>query len=156
MSLRLWLSLAAPGCCSQDGIQYGSALVDHLVIRKTDDAITVIFELLGSTRIVFSLVLMDLSIYLNDQSDFGTAEVNDIRTQWMLATELQTGETTGAKTLPQQRLGRRHMLPEHTRHPVTLATRPAYSAARRLTPVHASDCLLRTPPLPALGEGVGG
>ncbi len=156
MSLRLWLSLAAPGCCSQDGIQDGSVFVDHRIVAEAYDVIAVVFDLFRTSRVVFSLVLMDLSIYLNDQSDFGTAEVNDIRTQWMLATELQTGETTGAKTLPQQRLGRRHMLPEHTRHPVALATRPAYSAARRLTPVHASDCLLRTPPLPALGEGVGG
>ena len=77
-------------------------MTKHLSIGKTEDAKTKIRENLFSFLVRFYLLLMNLTVNLNNQSFGRTAEINDKPVNRILAAEFITVELRSAQALPEQ------------------------------------------------------
>jgi hypothetical protein len=67
-------------------------IVHDFFVLESQNPVSVPFQMLGSCSIVVEPTRVDFTVDLNDESVCWTAEVDDVRPQWMLTTELQTAE----------------------------------------------------------------
>ncbi len=68
--------------------QYSISMFEYLVVPEAQHTVTLPFQHPGPDRICFLLRRMLSAIQLDDQSFIRTAEINDVITDRMLATEL--------------------------------------------------------------------
>ena len=89
--------------CRQDVRQCGEDMCvgepDHLIAGRSQECFAV--------GVVVALRLMDFSIELNDQAKIRAAEIDDKRTDGMLAAELEAVETPVAQRVPEDHFGSR-------------------------------------------------
>lgn len=86
---------------SSNRAQYISETVDHLFVAESKHLATVLLQVFGSSLVVLLLFLVMCSVDLDDEAVLRTAEVEDVWTDGILATELETVEPTAPNCFPE-------------------------------------------------------
>jgi hypothetical protein len=84
-------------------------VVEDLMIGESDDVIAVLLELRSAEGVVLRLFRLEMviAIELDNESVFGTDEIEDEWAHGLLPPELQPIELTASEALPHCLLGRR-------------------------------------------------
>jgi hypothetical protein len=81
--------------------------VENLIRGDAQDGVSKLAKILLSFGIVLALLLVDLAIDLHDEARRDAEEIDHVRPDGALATELLAAYVMSAERSPQNRLGRR-------------------------------------------------
>jgi hypothetical protein len=146
------LRFASLGTRVCDRSQYAVHFVFDFLILKSQDFVSISFEMFGSGGILLRLIFMYLAVKFDDESASGTAEIGNDWSKGMLATPFVARESFVAQLLPQQFLGFSHLSSERL-------GRFLHNSGCPYSPFsHDDHSLLHALPLSQflLGEGAGG
>jgi len=85
--------------------QHRLDIIQDFVIPKPQDAVAQSFQMLGSGRVLFFLIGMLPAVGFYDELRLETGEVNDVRFDRQLASELEASQSAISQATPQQSFG---------------------------------------------------
>jgi hypothetical protein len=91
--------------CVQYLFEHAIEILEHFVVPKPEDEVTTRFQILGSTRILLSLLVVLAAVEFDDELRVWATEIDDKSVQRHLAPELQTAKPSVAQSKPQNALG---------------------------------------------------
>jgi len=83
---------------------------EHVVIRNSKYGPTLCLDEFLPTKVVFAARSVTLAVNFYNQTDRLAREINDVRTDRMLSTKLESSQTTTTQNTPQFLFGNRHIL----------------------------------------------
>ena len=95
-----------------DRFKYAVSIVKHLSIPKPDHLDTLQFQLSLPVRVLFISVQVCFAIHFDRQLEFEGEEIHNVRSNHLLASELETGKPTTTQFRPQDLLRGSHCSPQ--------------------------------------------
>jgi hypothetical protein len=96
---------------TQDSHQHALHVFQHVVIAHSKNAQALLSQERGSTLVVICSTDVAHSVQFHNEHRVVAKEVGNERANGMLATKLQTAQSSAAQPAPQQSFGKRGILP---------------------------------------------
>jgi hypothetical protein len=92
-------------CPARDLLKNAVDVAQDLIVPKSQNEITAVFQILGSARVLLALFNMLTTVKLDDQFCVWTAEINDKAIEGHLPPEFQPAKPLVAQLEPQRSFG---------------------------------------------------